>query len=1160
MSDYIAGHNLPPELAETVSSFVGRAWLLSSVQTWFSSSDSRAFVIVGPPGSGKTAFASWLTASDAVAKVLLARFCSLRDLSSGDALTFIESLATALGANYPGFGETLSSDAGNIHIADVSVTVGNVSPGASVTGVRIENLQLSGISARRAFDRVIRTPLESLPKSKIPFLVIVDGLDEALIDPADKSLLDILAAGWGPDNVFQSQVRLLVTTRASPATSEFISNALVTDINERSSENMADVHTFIRQRLGDMPDAEALANRIASTSDGNFLYARYVVDELIAHPDRAHEADSFPHSIEDAYRQNFSRTFSEPGLWKQRYRPILASLVVANRALSHGQIARLSALSQTEVAESLRVLAPYLVERQGLYSLYHQSLRDFLISDRDFAVYPEAFLEALSKKPDLEQLVVEVLDRAVTGSTATLAGIISDALPKAGILHDRLDLNSDVNALSAVMIARDIDPPLSIGLFGDWGTGKSFFMRLLQSRINALSTASRDAKDSAFCGNVRQITFNAWHYSDSNLWASLVTRILEGLVETETERSRLASALSATEERRRRLELEVADAQKRQTEAEDRLAELQAAIETGGRGSVTLRDLASAIAHDDQLSSEAERVADGLGLSYEDFATQSSDLLHLPGRLRHIWRLLDNRIRVVGAGIVAVLLAIFAIGAAVAGWGWWRPVSVCVASLALAAIAYLREVRQPVRAVISAAAFAGRLDRVLTEELRVEATKTRADRDSALLQERQAQTDLADLNTGSGFSRFVQDRFASGEYQQHLGLIAQVRADFERLSDLLREGQQGIPMAPAMDGLPRVERVILYIDDLDRCSAEKVVQVLEAVHLLLTFELFVVVVGVDSRWLLRSLRAHYSSHMIDTVEDSDFDDLQPFMPRNYLEKIFQIPYCLRRMDYIAFAKLMRSLLPNPLDEPAEAEIDQAHSLEDSPAYLQEADGATGGFGRQRDTGDDSEDASDGDEQDAGALRSVGTLDLAPPGLEINLNELRFMQRLWRLVRTPRSAKRLANTYRLLKASLGSDDLGRLIGRSGMVGDYQVVQVLTAMMVGYPDLVSHAFRYLMSSQDSDNLWKFAESLPKVVHSAVSGEQAGPRRMTDELLNSASKAAVSLLALRPYYVGDETLRPFKYWAPKVVRYSFDAPDFADELSSAPAEVEGQSASGQ
>ena len=56
---------------------------------------------------------------------------------------------------------------------------------------------------------------------------------------------------------------------------------------------------------------------------------------------------------------------------------------------------------------------------------------------------------------------------------------------------------------------------------------------------------------------------------------------------------------------------------------------------------------------------------------------------------------------------------------------------------------------------------------------------------------------------------------------------------------------------------------------------------LQAVHLLLAFKLFVVVVGVDSRWLERSLREHYPNLLVE--------------PEHYLEKIFQIPFMLRRM-------------------------------------------------------------------------------------------------------------------------------------------------------------------------------------------------------------------------------------------------------------------------
>jgi hypothetical protein len=51
-----------------------------------------------------------------------------------------------------------------------------------------------------------------------------------------------------------------------------------------------------------------------------------------------------------------------------------------------------------------------------------------------------------------------------------------------------------------------------------------------------------------------------------------------------------------------------------------------------------------------------------------------------------------------------------------------------------------------------------------------------------------------------------------------------------------------------------VRRVILYIDDLDRCPSDVVIKVLEAVHLLVALPLFVVVVAVDAAGFGRLVR------------------------------------------------------------------------------------------------------------------------------------------------------------------------------------------------------------------------------------------------------------------------------------------------------------------
>src|SRR4030095_15243704 len=96
---------------------------------------------------------------------------------------------------------------------------------------------------------------------------------------------------------------------------------------------------------------------------------------------------------------------------------------------------------------------------------------------------------------------------------------------------------------------------------------------------------------------------------------------------------------------------------------------------------------------------------------------------------------------------------------------------------------------------------------------------------------------------------FLTERQSATAYIGQLGLISTIRRDFEQLGDLLKDFQ--------LFGKQPIERIVLYIDDLDRCHPDKVIEVLQAVHLLIAFEYFNVVVGVDARWLERALLREY---------------------------------------------------------------------------------------------------------------------------------------------------------------------------------------------------------------------------------------------------------------------------------------------------------------
>jgi len=58
---------------------------------------------------------------------------------------------------------------------------------------------------------------------------------------------------------------------------------------------------------------------------------------------------------------------------------------------------------------------------------------------------------------------------------------------------DLLDMQRDVDGLSYVLVSRDLTPPFSVGLFGDWGTGKTFFMDMMRRKIRELSAKSATA-------------------------------------------------------------------------------------------------------------------------------------------------------------------------------------------------------------------------------------------------------------------------------------------------------------------------------------------------------------------------------------------------------------------------------------------------------------------------------------------------------------------------------------------------------------------------------------------------------------------------------------------------------------------------------------------
>ncbi len=99
--------------------------------------------------------------------------------------------------------------------------------------------------------------------------------------------------------------------------------------------------------------------------------------------------------------------------------------------------------------------------------------------------------------------------------------------------QDLIGIGAEVDAFAYLIAAKALQPPMAIGLFGDWGSGKSFFMEALRQRIHKITAdaqqSDRPQRKISIYKYVAQIEFNAWHYVEGELWASLVEHIFRNL-------------------------------------------------------------------------------------------------------------------------------------------------------------------------------------------------------------------------------------------------------------------------------------------------------------------------------------------------------------------------------------------------------------------------------------------------------------------------------------------------------------------------------------------------------------------------------------------------------------------------------------------------------
>ncbi|WP_271784606.1 P-loop NTPase fold protein [Aquimarina algiphila] len=342
---------------------------------------------------------------------------------------------------------------------------------------------------------------------------------------------------------------------------------------------------------------------------------------------------------------------------------------------------------------------------------------------------------------------------------------------------------------------------------------------------------------------------------------------------------------------------------------------------------------------------------------------------------------------------------------------------------------------------------------------------------------------------------FIEKRSASKEYEEHLGIISIIRKDFEILSNLFTDHHEELENSKKIEDFREkferpLQRIVLYIDDLDRCPEERVVEVLEAVNLLMAYPLFVVVVGVDPRWVKNAL---IKKHQLQFVKNEKSPEIEMIDPSSYLEKIFQVPFNLKAPADSSVKHMLKTLAEiNPIisDEITDIEQEEHVSIDDSSYTDVEQIEST------IPTPEYPIKTTEEDIKDIERIETKETIE----SLQFSEQEIKLLQDMSIVIgSSPRAIKRFINIYRIVKAHEN-------FGYTNASDDIEILSVLflLALPIGkYKHLTTSLFGYFVDES------KEAQQLQSYFHAPIDQIHKKAHPLQEELLEKMSNSEVRVL---------------------------------------------------
>ena len=269
-----------------------RTGIKSAIDSWFKEKDSRAMILYGEPGSGKSAIA--VNYSHYNPDVLCCFLCEWKLKETIKPNQFIRTMAFMLATKLPDYRNRL--------IAELQEKEKN-------SGEK----QIRDMNNDSLFEYLINKPLSDIINiGRSSKIIIIDGLDEAE-DNGKNPLTEILSSSI---DSMPAWIRFIFTSRPEKRVISTLSQYHYSIDISKDNTNEKDIESYLRnklhtcmEQLNDKEKAESAIRKLVSCSEENFLCAEMLAEEIKEGIRTLAEADTFPKGLNGFYKDSMKRKF-----------------------------------------------------------------------------------------------------------------------------------------------------------------------------------------------------------------------------------------------------------------------------------------------------------------------------------------------------------------------------------------------------------------------------------------------------------------------------------------------------------------------------------------------------------------------------------------------------------------------------------------------------------------------------------------------------------------------------------------------------------------------------------------------------------------------------------------------------------------------------------